>query len=59
MSNFWKWVLHSIVSALLVAIPYVFTIHPGWLDFTVGGGLAAFYQYLIATQTTTNTVAFK
>ena len=52
MSNFLKWVFHAIVSAAILAIPFILQIHPTWLDLTFGGAITALYNYLVSTQTT-------
>lgn len=59
MSNFFKWILHSIVSGLLIGIPVLLQLHPGWLDVSIGGALAGLYQWLVATQASPYGVGFK
>jgi hypothetical protein len=59
MNNFVKWILHSVVTALLLGVPVLLNVHPAWLDMTFGGALAGLYQWLVATQASPYGVAFR
>ena len=48
MKNFFTWIGHGIVMSLILTIPTLLSVHPAWLDITIGGALNSLYLYLIA-----------
>lgn len=58
MSNFWKVVFHGIVTVALFGIPLLIKADPTWLNVSIGGLLTSFYQYLVGTYATPETIGF-
>lgn len=45
--------------ALLFVLPIILSVHPAWLDYSVGGLLNSLYLWLVSTQASPLTVGFR
>lgn len=59
MKNLFKVIFHAVVMALLFVLPIILSVHPAWLDYSVGGLLNSLYLWLVSTQASPLTVGFR